>query len=891
MDVTSAERDLLFGVTALELGIVTQEQLVAATADVVDGAGQSLRERLSALGALTAADAEIVEEAVRQRLESRQPRPSAHLRACHPDGSGTKLGDHLATRAGGAVDRFATQGPRAWSFAPASQRFTILRFYRQGGLGRLMIAKDEELNREIALKEILPAYADSDDNRRRFIREAEITGALEHPGIVPVYSLGEFPDGRPFYAMRFIRGVDLRTAIEDYHKLPGGAEKQLAFHQLLARFVTVCQAVEYAHHRGVIHRDLKPSNIMIGDYGETLVVDWGLAKTIDGSGQDGRAMYTEAADFEVPAVTPSDRAQSDRTQAGRIVGTAQYMSPEQAAGRIDCLAPACDVYGLGATLYHLLTGRPPFEGDGEQDDTVLRVQQGRFAPPREYARHLPRALEAICLKAMARKPESRYASARELALDVQRYLADELVLAYGEPVTARAWRWVRRHRTLVTSLAATVLVAAAGLLVGVGLLKTQRDRAEHNFQLAQDAVRQYYIRVSEETLLNQAGLQPLRDELLRQALVYYEQFLDERGEDASLAREVARANFFVGRITESIDSPAKALPRYEQAAQRQKKLLERGRGGGGSAGDALKSEYAETVNAMGRALQKMQHVEEARGRYEEAAKLREQLAAAHPEDVELARSLASSVMNLGLLELMAGKPAAALPLLDRAQRLRLAHVEEDSPAAMRLRRDLGMGYYNLAQAHLQNGDLGAAETNLLAAIGVFDKLVGEAPADFEQQRRLAICQRMLGDVKAASGKGPEAIKSYEQAGGTLAEIAARNPNVPDYAADLAGVRMNLAKQLEDAGDNERAIGEFDAAIDGLRKLVEHQTATPRQRSDFGVALRAEGELLAKLDRKDEALGRLDESKRVLELLVREHPNVPSYAAELKLTSDLFGEVN
>jgi serine/threonine protein kinase len=178
-------------------------------------------------------------------------------------------------------DRFATEGPRAWSVSP-SGRFTILRMHQQGGLGRLLIAKDEELNREIALKEILPAFADSEENRKRFIREAEITGALEHPGVVPVYSLGEYHDGRPYYAMRLIRGVDLRTAIEDHYAKPAGrSEKQLEFRQLLARFVAVCQAIDYAHHRGVIHRDIKPGNIMLGDYGETLVVDWGLAKTVD----------------------------------------------------------------------------------------------------------------------------------------------------------------------------------------------------------------------------------------------------------------------------------------------------------------------------------------------------------------------------------------------------------------------------------------------------------------------------------------------------------------------------------------------------------------------------------------------------------------------------------
>src|SRR4051812_29392184 len=188
MPATSAEHDLLFGVTALQLGFVTQDQLVAATADAADGSGQSLRTRLAAMSLLSGADADAVQAVVRQRLARAGNDIAQALSSVGAAGApgvaavdgnrlGTKVGDHHATR----DDRFATQATAAWSFSPRTQRFTILRFHQQGGLGRLMIAKDEELNREIALKEILPAYADSEDNRRRFIREAEITGALEHP--------------------------------------------------------------------------------------------------------------------------------------------------------------------------------------------------------------------------------------------------------------------------------------------------------------------------------------------------------------------------------------------------------------------------------------------------------------------------------------------------------------------------------------------------------------------------------------------------------------------------------------------------------------------------------------------------------------------------------------
>ena len=216
----------------------------------------------------------------------------------------------------------------------------------------------------------------------RFVREAEITGGLEHPGIVPVYGLGHYDDGRPFYAMRFIKGDSLRQAIEQFHSRavsglnPG--ERMLELQKLLRRFLDVCNAIAYAHSRGVLHRDIKPGNIMVGPYGETLVVDWGLAKVV------GRSESSAEATLRPPSASGSSE-----TLPGSPIGTPPFMSPEQATGSIDQLGPASDVYSLGATLYCLLTGKAPIEG-AEVEEVLRRVQQGEIPPPRQVKPDVPR---------------------------------------------------------------------------------------------------------------------------------------------------------------------------------------------------------------------------------------------------------------------------------------------------------------------------------------------------------------------------------------------------------------------------------------------------------------------------------------------------------------------
>jgi tetratricopeptide (TPR) repeat protein/tRNA A-37 threonylcarbamoyl transferase component Bud32 len=373
-------------------------------------------------------------------------------------------------------------------------RFQVLRPHAKGGLGEVFVAHDCELNRQVALKEIKDQYAQDPESRARFLLEAEVTGSLEHPGIVPIYSLGRYSDGRPFYAMRFVPGDSLQDALDSFHHADGPQRdpglRSLELRKLLGRFLAVCDAVAYAHSRGVLHRDLKPANILVGPYGETLVVDWGLAKP-------GGETPLSGLDTE-PALRPSSADAVAATVTGAVKGTPAYMSPEQASGRVDLLGPASDVYSLGATLYHLLTGHRPFE-DRDTQEVLHKVRKGQFKPPRQVNKQVPPALDAICRKAMAREPKDRYPTAKALAEDIEHWLADEPVAAYREPLPARARRWARRHKPLVAGVAAMALTALV-LGGGTGWWMYQQRQA----RLAEQLTRQHDAEVKAVVAMEQA---------------------------------------------------------------------------------------------------------------------------------------------------------------------------------------------------------------------------------------------------------------------------------------------------------------------------------------------------------------------------------------------------
>ncbi len=366
----------------------------------------------------------------------------------------------------------------------------------RGGMGTVYKTWDRDLRRHLAMKVAQTSLSDVTPSARvtlaRFLEEAQVTGQLEHPAIVPLHDIGIDAQARAFFTMRLIQGRDLREVI----KLARDQHEGWTLTRVLGVLLRVCEAMAFAHSKGVIHRDLKPSNVMTGRFGEVYVVDWGVAKVLSG----------EAAHAVTPAISePISSVHTERTSTatdaadsplltmdGTVMGTPAYMAPEQAAGRVTELTPSADIYSLGAVLYHLLSGQPPYLAPGDRvspEVVAARVLLGAPDPLAELQPDLPPELVAICEKAMARKSADRYASMLALSVDLRAFLEGRVVDAFEHGAWAEAKKWFKRNRTLAWTGSLGLL--AVMLSLGATAWITQAKNRDIEAALNQSAHNRY----------------------------------------------------------------------------------------------------------------------------------------------------------------------------------------------------------------------------------------------------------------------------------------------------------------------------------------------------------------------------------------------------------------
>jgi serine/threonine-protein kinase len=886
-----AARNLLFGLLALQNNFISRDVLVAAFGTWIAHKSRPLDQVLLDRGHLDTDCHALLAGLVRQHLKLHGDDPEKSLEDLSAIGGVLRrlmdLGDaqlsaslgHVATARPGDQDT----DPDATATcvgAPTSAggRFQVLRLHAEGGLGEVYVARDEEVHRDVALKQIKHEHASDPQSRARFLVEAEITGGLEHPGIVPVYGLGTYDDGRPFYAMRFIRGDSLKGAIARFHGdeaiQTDHGRRTLALQKLLRRFLDVCNAISYAHSRGVLHRDLKPGNIMLGDYGETLVVDWGLAKAV------GRHLEPAVPTGAERSLRPESGSEVQPTVMGSRLGTPAFMPPEQAAGRLDELGAPSDVYSLGATLYVLLTGQPPFT---EPDlATLLRqVELGEFARPRQVCPWIDLALEAVCLKAMARLPQDRYPSPRALAEDLEHWLADEPVAARRDPLWTRSWRWVRKHRTLATSGAAVDVLSAAAL--GVGLqrerlhasrIAAERIEAERRLDQVMTSYEEYFSGFNEEVLRGRKLPQPLLESLLAKPRAFYGRLTTElAAKPDPTAKEralLARGHLGLGRILWVLCRRADS-ERETEAARRMFEALAQDQPALPGYRYALATSYYD----LGIVLAGMGRLQEAEHAYRQAIAALERLAKDQPAAPDYRHSLAGSYVNLGILLAETGRVQEG----EQAYRKAIAAEErlvKDHPAAPQNWDFLANGYGALGIVLARTGRVLEAEQVFGKAIAAKERLVNDQPAVPEYRHGLAGSYVNLGNVLEGTGRLQEAEQAYGKAIAALERLVNDQPAVPEYQHFLAKGYNNLGLMLAPTDRVQEAEQVYGKAIAAWERLAKDQPAVPEYRSGLARGLVNLGSVLARMGRVQEAERVYGEAITALERLVKDQPAVPDY---------------
>ena len=778
----------------------------------------------------------------------------------------------IGTLAAASLPRFPEgsgsdgDGARRDLGASANDRYVIRRELSRGGMGRISIAEDTLLHRDVAIKELL---APSAALLARFRRELALTSRLQHPSIVSIHDGGTWPSGEPFYVMRLVSGQSLDRAIAR-HEDAGG---RLG---LLRHGIAMVDALAYAHSQGIIHRDLKPANVLVGEFGETVVIDWGLAKDLRAS-----------SEVEVPAASDGDAVE---TVAGLVVGTPAYMSPEQARG--EAVDERSDVYALGAVLYHMFAGTAPYTGS-TASEIVRAVVAAAPVPLVERAR-LPRDLLAIVGKAMARAPGDRYASARELAGDLERFEQGQLVAAHDYSTWELVRRWLRRHRTAVAVATFGVLALVVAIVVGFRNVVAEQRRAEQHradadelmtFMLtdlhdrlkplgklellgavatkARDYYRAHDLAPRDRSnrflaLANVGEVLYAQGDLagalvqMREALVLAEELAREAPADVIHQRHVASSHIRIGSaLTEQFDiAGALAELRAGLAIVRPLAASHPGDAGlrqelvqdlvlvggaletrGDSAGamthyrEALAAtdpswldQLAEGHARIGEVLRKSGHITEALVEVRAALAAATKLVERDPNNGDWQVLAVDYHVRVGQL-LEPQDPKAALAEY-RAAQTSAERVVAHDPTNARWQRALAMSEAQVGDALFTTGDATAALDAFRKALASEQQLAAALPGNAGAERQVLVGHGHIGEVLLAQNQLAPALEEYQAGLAIATKLAANDASNLEAQADLANMENNLGLVLVQQGKTEAGLVQLRAAAAGTRRIAD-----------------------------------------------------------------------